>query len=278
MYYVYIYLDPRKKSKYIFGDYIFNYEPIYVGKGKGYQDTSHFRYSRKKSKIKGMKQIILRELFENNLKPIIIRVLSNISEEEAFDWECEYIKSIGRLCDKSGPLTNLTNGGEGLKSIFITEEHLINQSKRSKHNNYAKGLHHTEETKKKISESNKGLKRSEKTKNLVRLSKIGKKRIFTNVWKNNISKSRIGKKQSEETKKKISVKNKGRKMTSDNIKKMLISKGKIYIFIDPKGIIYSDVVNVKDFCIIHNLNISTIYDFLNGRTKKMKSGWKCFKK
>lgn len=34
-YYVYCYLDPRKEGVYVFGEYQFDYEPIYVGKGKG---------------------------------------------------------------------------------------------------------------------------------------------------------------------------------------------------------------------------------------------------
>lgn len=38
---VYCYLDPRKPGKYIFGEYSFNYEPIYIGKGKLRRIKSH---------------------------------------------------------------------------------------------------------------------------------------------------------------------------------------------------------------------------------------------
>ena len=42
-YYVYIYCDPRKKGEFKFEglEYIFNYEPFYVGMGKGYRFRRH---------------------------------------------------------------------------------------------------------------------------------------------------------------------------------------------------------------------------------------------
>lgn len=40
-YYVYAYLDTRKPGKYIYDDLNFEYEPIYVGKGKNRRYKNH---------------------------------------------------------------------------------------------------------------------------------------------------------------------------------------------------------------------------------------------
>ena len=41
-YYVYVYLNPLKAGEFNVGKFNFNYEPFYVGKGKGWRIGQHF--------------------------------------------------------------------------------------------------------------------------------------------------------------------------------------------------------------------------------------------
>jgi hypothetical protein len=108
IYYVYVYLDTRKPGEYIYGDYSFEYEPIYVGKGKGSRSIRHLKGDNHNIiKINKINKII-REGFE----PKIIKVVEDVTNEEALNKEIELIKLIGRYCKEEGPLTNVKPGGE----------------------------------------------------------------------------------------------------------------------------------------------------------------------
>lgn len=149
-YYVYLYLDPRKPGNYVYKDLKLDYEPFYVGKGKRDRHLSHLNENNLKPNNPKNKKI--KKIIEFKLKPIIIKFLTNISEEEAISNEIKLISLIGRKDLKNGPLTNLTNGGDGLSGHIFSETH------REKLTNRKLGKKLTESHKQNISNSIKGEK------------------------------------------------------------------------------------------------------------------------
>ena len=168
-YYIYFYLRSRDSAIGKAGT------PYYVGKGKG-RRAYHTGHSYDVPKDK------------NN----IVFVLNNLTEEQAFQNEIDFISWYGRVDSGNGILRNLTDGGEGMSGWVPSEETKRKISKASKGElNPMFGKTRSEETKRKIGEASKGKILSEETKR-----KIGE--------------SNKGKTRSEETKRKISKANKGK--------------------------------------------------------------------
>ena len=107
-YYIYALLDTSKPGLYQYDNLSFDYEPFYIGKGTGdriknstYDKDSIFKANKIKSlRIRG-------------IEPIGIKVYENLENIESLRIEIETIKLIGRRDLKLGPLTNLTDGGDG---------------------------------------------------------------------------------------------------------------------------------------------------------------------
>lgn len=108
-YYVYIYLDPRKSGNFCYDGICFNYEPFYVGKGKKTRLNRHLNTNNNSNKFKNNK---INKIFSLGLEPIILKYMENLSEDIALSLEIELIKKIGRLKRITGPLTNVTKGGQ----------------------------------------------------------------------------------------------------------------------------------------------------------------------
>lgn len=123
---MYIYLDPRKPGEYIYDDLTFDYEPFYVGKGKGNRCEIHlYECTSRKSSIRYNK---IKKIRQSGLEPIIIKLYENLEEKISFNLECLTIKKIGRKDLNFGPLINLSNGGEGESGYIFTNEHKLKLS------------------------------------------------------------------------------------------------------------------------------------------------------
>lgn len=179
-YYVYVYLDTRKYSNYMYGDYNFDYEPIYIGKGKGNRYKQHlmeynFLKDRNKLKINKIKKIIR----ETDKEPKIIIFEENLTEKQAKDLETKMISIIGRKDLEQGPLTNLTDGGEGSTGRIVSEKTRKKISKKNKKKiAWNKGL--TKQTDDRIKQISEKLKGNKHTKSRKKNQSISAKKRSNN--------------------------------------------------------------------------------------------------
>jgi hypothetical protein len=118
MYYVYVYKDPRPTK---------NQQVVYVGKGTGDRDLSHWSRGSHNKPL----QDFLSHLRQRGLEPIRQRILETLDEAEAFKKEIELIALYGRRNIGTGTLFNLTDGGEGLSGAVKTAEHKQNDKNNS---------------------------------------------------------------------------------------------------------------------------------------------------
>jgi hypothetical protein len=155
--YIYVLLDPRKNGEYIYEDLKFEYEPFYIGKGK--RDRIYFTLLPNRSS--GHKKNKLKSLKDLGLEPIVLIIKNNLTFEESINEEIDYIRKIGRRDLKIGPLTNLTNGGEGRlngknspESIEKARQSRLNSNQKLRESGYDFSL--SELTKLKLSVVNTG--------------------------------------------------------------------------------------------------------------------------
>lgn len=164
-YYIYILLDTRKPGNYSYNNYSFDYEPFYVGKGCSNRVITHFY--EKSLKIKSHKNNKIKNIIkETGNVPKYEIVLTTHNEEEAYKYETNFIKLIGRSDLKLGPLTNLTDGGDGTRGIIQTEQSNLKRSIAHQ------GKKHKDETKRRLSDIKTGKKL-----NLTKEQRINRSKI-----------------------------------------------------------------------------------------------------
>ena len=113
MFYVYVYRDPRPLKK---------DQPVYVGKGTGDRDISHWS---KGSHNKPFQDFIS-HLKQRGLVALCERVFETEVEAEAFAKEIELIALYGRRNTGTGTLFNLTDGGEGATGAIRSDAEKAN--------------------------------------------------------------------------------------------------------------------------------------------------------
>jgi len=115
-YYVYIFLDPRKPGRFVYGNLSFNFEPFYIGKGRDSRYRRHLNNSRLNERNNTIKTGKLKNILAAGYNPLdyVVILFNNLTNEIAQQEEMRLIKLIGRIDLKTGPLANLTEGGEGM--------------------------------------------------------------------------------------------------------------------------------------------------------------------
>lgn len=179
-YYTYAYLDPRKPGSYQYSnvDHIFAFEPFYIGKGKETRFKRHLNRSQLEAGNNPHKERTLKKLIKLGYNPLnyVVIIRTDMDEVGAVKNEMTLIANIGRWNLGTGPLTNLTEGGEGmwghrsgLKGRTYEEIHGVERAAELKEErrlrfmgkknpmsgkpSWSKGKHLSPETCKKISEA-----------------------------------------------------------------------------------------------------------------------------
>lgn len=117
--YVYVLLNPLKKGVYKYNEYSFEYEPFYVGISN--IDSYYIREDMHTNFVKNqatysknkIKNSIIRRILKDNMEPISIRIIEGVSREIVCKEEIRLIELIGTKIEKSGPLSNISKGGDG---------------------------------------------------------------------------------------------------------------------------------------------------------------------
>lgn len=177
-FYVYVYLDPRKKGKYVYGEFEFDYEPFYVGKGHGRRWTNHLNKATSSNK-NIFKLNKIRKIISEGCEPIVIKYKDSMVECDSFELEIDMINKIGRHDLKCGPLTNLSDGGEGSSGRKATINEI--EFKRKVMNDFWSNITTEQRSNHsiKVSNANKGLIRTEADKEI-------KRQKSKEFWNNNI--------------------------------------------------------------------------------------------
>lgn len=179
--YLYIICDTTKPGKYKFDYLEFDYLPFYVGVSSesAYykREKLHIKYAKIKKDItkNKYKMNIINKIIKNNKEPFIYKIFENSNRNFIYEKEIEVISIIGNRFDNTGPLVNISKGGDGGDTFTnnprkeeIREKHRLNAI-GSNNNMYNRSLEYNPSHLAKLSGNhwNSGRKASDETKKIL---------------------------------------------------------------------------------------------------------------
>ena len=269
IYYLYIYLDPRKPGIHQYHDLEFLYEPFYVGISKSKKrHLEHldeaYRVNCKTYKCNKIRKIKI----DTGNDPIFIKRFENLSKIDAAKLEKEYILKIGRSDLGKGPLTNLTNGGDGVTGYIHSYEQTL------QHSNRLIESWKNEEYRKKMSKiSSESQKRLWKNENYRSRVITGIKQFYKNNPDLKIEQTKKLKKTYKENpilkeiaSKKLIEQRKDIKFLNNLYKNVSEKNSKSYIVTYPDG--HKEIIkNLAKFCRENDLDPSAMFLVWKGKYK-----------
>ena len=167
-FYVYHYCDPESGT------------PFWVGKGKGKRAYVHLTSCNRLNHpcFGTFFYRKLRKMLSKGIEPTIEIIQEFSEEKEAFDLEISDIKRIGRRDQGKGPLTNLTDGGEGSSGYVTSDEtkqkisnallgRVISKETRQKMGDFQRGKKYSAETCRKIGEASRGSRHTKESRRKI---------------------------------------------------------------------------------------------------------------
>jgi hypothetical protein len=238
--------------------------PFYIGKGFGRRAYHHLLPGNLKVDDTHKANKIRKA--QRNEKLVRVEFLrENIKENQAHRLEKYWIAKVGRSDLGLGPLTNKTNGGEGVSGLIISEETRLRLSISHK------GKKHTEEQKAKISKSISGenhpmygKKHGDETRS--RMQESAKNRLpITEETRHKLSNATSGENNPMF----------GKDFSEVHRKKMSKAASKWYVVTKPDGV--EEVIqNLLEYCTNNGLNHSSMCGVASGRYKHHR-GYICNK-
>lgn len=211
--------DPSTRCDfYVYALFRENGVPFYIGKGRGRRLADHDMAARRGDR--GYRNAIIRSMQANGVELIRVKIHEGLTETIAHAYEITLIAAIGR--HPHGPLTNLTDGGEGFVGFKHTKGRKQSPEHIAKRSAARRGKALSAEHIANMTAARLGKKASPGTRAKMSATRVGRKRKPEHIAI--ISAANRGKKRSPEALANITAAQRKRRKheaMSENLKKLM---------------------------------------------------------